>query len=73
VGCIAGALTRDQYREYLLEAGFNDVAVEVLHRYTLDDFGMLQGGEFQGLDLAVIQDLVSRFTSSAILARRPPA
>jgi arsenite methyltransferase len=73
VGCIAGALTRDQFRAYLLEAGFSDVAVEVLHRYTLDDFSMLQGGEFQGLDPAEIQELVSRFTSSAILARRPSA
>jgi ubiquinone/menaquinone biosynthesis C-methylase UbiE len=32
VGCIAGALTREQYAEHLAAAGFSDVVIEETHR-----------------------------------------
>lgn len=37
VGCVAGALDRAEYERLLLEAGFTDVAVEVVRRYAAAD------------------------------------
>ena len=36
-GCIAGALTRDQYQELLSDAGFGDIAVDARQRYSPED------------------------------------
>jgi ubiquinone/menaquinone biosynthesis C-methylase UbiE len=69
-GCIAGALTVDQYKELLTAAGFQDVEVKVKHRYTLDELGQELGGIAETLPLEVAQELVGRFTSSDIEARR---
>jgi len=69
VGCIAGALTVARYRQLLLEAGFEDIRVDIRHRFTVVDLGLqgkLDEPAFQG-----IQDLLGRFASSAITARRP--
>jgi ubiquinone/menaquinone biosynthesis C-methylase UbiE len=37
VGCIAGALEESDYREKLIEAGFNDVAFETTRTYDIED------------------------------------
>jgi ubiquinone/menaquinone biosynthesis C-methylase UbiE len=43
-GCIAGALTRDEYIEGLTEAGFRDVEVEVTHGLAADVIsGVIRG------------------------------
>ncbi|GAB4188761.1 MAG: arsenite methyltransferase [Roseiflexaceae bacterium] len=72
-GCIAGALTADQYRTLLAEAGFTDIRVEVVQRYRPDD--LLDGApaELATLSPEAQADLVGRFTSCAISARRPAA
>ncbi len=36
-GCVAGALHEDEYRQKLAEAGFTDIDVDVVRRFTLDD------------------------------------
>ncbi len=36
-GCIAGALSEDEYRSKLAAAGFSDIDLDVLKTYTLDD------------------------------------
>lgn len=36
VGCIAGALTIEEYTQILKESGFNDVNIEIAHVYTKD-------------------------------------
>lgn len=69
VGCIAGALTMSQYREYLEKAGFEGIEIKVQHRYSMDDLALIR--PLADLTPSVIQMLVSRFASSSITARRP--
>jgi SAM-dependent methyltransferase len=69
-GCIAGALTVDQYKQLLTTAGFAEIQVEVKHRYTLEELGQDLGGIAATLPLDVAQQLVGRFTSCDISARR---
>ena len=69
-GCIAGALTVDQYKALLASAGFQEIEVTVKHRYTLEELGEDLGGVAETLPLDVAQQLVGRFTSCDISARR---
>ena len=75
-GCIAGALTVDQFRIYLTDAGFADARVDVRHRYSTDEFRPYADGPdgipgmLAGLDPVVLNDLAHRFTSSEITARK---
>jgi len=69
-GCIAGALTVDQYKALLASAGFKEIEVTVKHRYTLEELGEDLGGVAETLPLDVAQQLVGRFTSCDISARR---
>ena len=70
-GCIAGALTIDQFTDVLGEAGFEEIEIDVKHRYELSELGQ----NLQDVELALSKDvaerLVNRFTSSNITARRP--
>ena len=66
-GCIAGALTVDQYRRLLAEAGFTDIQVEVKHRYTLEDLGDMAQAQ-TNLPPDIAAQLVGRFTSCDISA-----
>ncbi len=36
-GCVAGALSEDEYRSKLSAAGFGDIAIEAVREYTADD------------------------------------
>src|SRR3989449_4923162 len=38
-GCVAGALSEDEYRRKLSAAGFGDIAIEAVREYTADDAG----------------------------------
>jgi arsenite methyltransferase len=69
VGCVAGALTTELYRTHLAEAGFEAIEIKVEHRYSPDD--QLSIEALKGLAPGVLRDLMSRFTSSSITARRP--
>jgi len=69
-GCIAGALTIDQFTSLLTAAGFREIDIEIQHRYNLDDFLGELPAELRGLEPAVLQELVGRFTSSAIRAKK---
>ena len=69
-GCIAGALTTDQYTELLAAAGFQEIEMKVKHRYTLDELGQKSGDVARTLPIEVAQQLVGRFTSCDISARR---
>ena len=40
VGCLAGALEREEYEQLLTEAGFVDVGVEITRRYTVAEAGL---------------------------------
>mgnify|MGYP000984485140 FL=1 len=69
-GCIAGALTIDQYKELLTAAGFQEILVDIKHRYTLEEIREDLGGMADSIPQDVAEELVSRFTSSNISARR---
>ena len=69
VGCIAGALTAEQYRIHLEEAGFEDIEIQVQHRYSVEDLASIK--PLADLGPLVTKELVGRFTSSSIRARRP--
>lgn len=72
-GCIAGALTSDQFKRYLAEAGFEQIEVVVRHHYTLEALGQTAETVTQVMPLALAEKLAERFTSSMINARRPVA
>ena len=72
VGCVAGALHRDEYVEKLRAAGFGDIAVEVTREYRAE-----QAREFlesTGLDVnALATEVDGAFVSAFIRARKPQA
>jgi arsenite methyltransferase len=70
-GCIAGALTMDQYRQLLVQAGFERVDIDVRQRYTAEDLLTNSPESLSSLSPDVVNDLVGRFTSSSIAARKP--
>ncbi len=69
-GCIAGALTIDQFTTLLAGAGFQEIDIEIQHRYNLDDFLGELPAELKNLAPDVVQELVGRFTSSAVRAKK---
>ncbi|MBX3052555.1 MAG: arsenite methyltransferase [Caldilineaceae bacterium] len=69
-GCIAGALTIDQFTGLLESAGFGEIDIEIQHRYNLDDFLGELPTELSSLEPTVVQELVGRFTSSAVRAQK---
>jgi ubiquinone/menaquinone biosynthesis C-methylase UbiE len=69
-GCVAGALTADDFRARLAEAGFEAINVDVQRRYSLEDLGQ-DAPSVAGLPDEVARKLVGRFTSANISARRP--
>ena len=70
IGCIAGALTEDEYREKLESAGFADVRFEPTRVYRAEDAREFLAGK--GVDFDRIAPLVDgKFLSAFIRATRP--
>ena len=70
VGCVAGALEENSYREKLVQAGFNDVNIEPTRiyraadaRHFLDEAGIT--------DEAVLAGIDGRFMSAFVRAQKP--
>ena len=72
-GCIAGALTMEQYRQLLADAGFERVSIDVHQRYTPEDLPVDLPEMLAGLPADAVGQLVGRFTSSGITAWKPAA
>ncbi len=70
-GCIAGALTVDQYEHLLAAAGFGEIDVEIKHHYTLADLGQDMESVAATLSPEIAAQLVQRFASANITAHRP--
>jgi arsenite methyltransferase len=70
-GCIAGALTRDQYQALLADAGFTSVAVDVRQRYAMNDLLSDAPADLRQIPEEVLAQLVERFTSCAIGGVKP--
>ena len=72
MGCVAGALSEDDYRAKLQAAGFTDVEVETTRVYDVQDAKAYLAES--GLDVDAIAPLVNgRMTSAFIRARKPEA
>ena len=70
-GCIAGALGISELTQLLKDAGFEDIAITVEHRYGVGDFLGDLPAALTDLPAPVLEDLLQRFTSSSIQARKP--
>ena len=72
VGCVAGALSEDEYRTKLEAAGFTDVEIETTRVYDVEDARSFLADS--GLDVDAIAPLVNgRVTSAFVRAKKPEA
>ena len=70
IGCVAGALTEDEYRATLESAGFTDIELETTRVYELEDARAFLAGS--GLDVdAVAPHVQGRVTSAFVRATKP--
>jgi SAM-dependent methyltransferase len=70
VGCIAGALAEDDYRNKLAQAGFINIDVEVTRVYGVEDARTFLAAE--GLDAdAAAKEIDGKFVSAFIRATKP--
>jgi len=68
-GCIAGALSEDDYRAKLAAAGFTAIDVEVTRVYGGEDARAFLAG--QGFDESVAASVDGKFVSAFVRARKP--
>jgi len=72
VGCVAGALTEDEYRAKLARAGFTGIEVETTRVYDAEDARAFLADS--GLDVdEVARRVQGRVTSAFVRARKPKA
>jgi len=72
VGCVAGALSEDEYRSKLEAAGFTDIEIETTRVYDVEDARSFLAES--GLDVDAIAPLVNgRVTSAFVRAKKPEA
>ncbi len=72
VGCIAGALSEDEYRSKLAAAGFTNIEVEVTRVYGAEDARTFLASEGLNGD-AVANEVDGKFVSAFIRATKPEA
>jgi SAM-dependent methyltransferase len=70
VGCVAGALSEQQYQDILHEAGFEDTGIEPTRIYELEDAKAFLAGS--GLDTEVLAREVSGSVMGAFIRARKP-
>lgn len=70
VGCVAGALSDEEYKEKLAAAGFDSIGVEPTRVYRLDDARQFLTGE--GVDVDSLSlEVDGKFMSAFVRARKP--
>jgi arsenite methyltransferase len=70
VGCVAGALSDDEYAEKLAKAGFDHIQIEATRVYSIDDARAFLSG--QGLDVdALATEVEGKFISAFVRANKP--
>jgi arsenite methyltransferase len=70
-GCVAGALTKAELAHLLAEAGFVDIVIDMQSHYTVGGLYGQMPTELANLDTATVHELVGRFGSANIHARKP--
>jgi len=72
VGCIAGALDDDTYRDKLTTTGFQSIEIEPTRIYNVDDARAFLSGE--GIDVdAIAPEVEGKFMSAFVRATKPAA
>ncbi len=72
VGCVAGALSDDDYRAKLAAAGFVDIDLEATRVYGVEDARGFLAGE--GIDVdAIAKEVDGKFMSAFVRATKPAA
>ncbi|MBA2355987.1 MAG: arsenite methyltransferase [Acidobacteria bacterium] len=72
VGCVAGALSDDQYVTKLARAGFDGIGIEPTRVYSIEDARTFLVGE--GLDVdALAREVDGKFISAFVRATKPAA
>ncbi len=72
MGCIAGALDEQEYREKLASAGFEDIQIEPTRIYQSEEVRQMLAA--QGLDVDVLaQQVEGKFMSAFVRALKPAA
>jgi len=72
VGCVAGAMSEDDYRSKLEAAGFRDVTIETTRTYNVEDARTFLAES--GLDVDAVAPLVNgKITSAFVRAQKPEA
>jgi arsenite methyltransferase len=70
VGCVAGALTEQEYPQRLREAGFEEIGIEATRVYEFEDAKTFLGGA--GLDTEVLaREVGGRVMGAFVRARKP--
>jgi SAM-dependent methyltransferase len=70
VGCVAGALTEEEYRERLFEAGFESIGIEPTRVYQFEEAKAVLAGS--GLDSdRLAREVGGRVMSAFVRARKP--
>ena len=70
VGCVAGALSEDDYVSKLAKAGFNSIQIESTRVYDIEDARAFLTGHDVDVDAAAPQ-VQNKFRSAFIRARKP--
>jgi ubiquinone/menaquinone biosynthesis C-methylase UbiE len=70
-GCIAGALTDQEYVRGLEQAGFQDVTLEISRRYGLEDIAGLEPAWVAAIGEELAADIAGRFAATTVRAQRP--
>lgn len=72
-GCVAGALSDEEYKAGLAAVGFEEIQLETTRRYSIDDLGESQPTWVETLKPQLAHDVMQRFASTFIRARKPLA
>jgi ubiquinone/menaquinone biosynthesis C-methylase UbiE len=72
VGCVAGALTDDEYRTKLAKAGFEHIDIEATRVYSIEDARAFLSGHGQDIDMLARQ-VEGKFISAFVRATKPGA
>jgi SAM-dependent methyltransferase len=72
VGCVAGALTDEEYKTKLARAGFDHIDVEATRVYSIDDARAFLSGHGHDVD-ALTREVEDMFFSAFVRATKPEA
>jgi ubiquinone/menaquinone biosynthesis C-methylase UbiE len=70
IGCVAGALSEDEYLAKLKAAGFEQAAIEVTRTYTMEDARQFLAGEGEEA-VGLAAEVDGRFVSGFVRATKP--